>query len=77
MVQCLVSHVRLFAIPWTVAHQASLFMKFPRQERWSGLLFRPPGDLSNPEIELASPAGGFFTAEPPGKPQLLYLIMIL
>ena len=30
----------------------------------------PPGDLPDPGIEPASPAlaGGFFTTEPPGKP---------
>ena len=34
------------------------------------LSFHPPGDLPDPGIELACPAlaGGFFTAEPPGKP---------
>ena len=31
------SHVRLLATFWTVAHQASLSMGFPRQEYWSGL----------------------------------------
>ena len=31
------SHVRLFAAPWTVAHQAPLSMRFSRQEYWSGL----------------------------------------
>ena len=31
------SRVRLFAIPWTVVHQASLPMGFSRQEYWSGL----------------------------------------
>ena len=31
------SHVRLFAAPWTVAHQAPLPMGFSRQEYWSGL----------------------------------------
>ena len=40
--------------PWTVAHQASLSMGFPRQKYWSGLPFPPPGDLHNPGIELAS-----------------------
>ena len=31
------SHVcRLFATPWTVAHQASLSLEFSRQEYWSG-----------------------------------------
>ena len=29
------SHVRLFATPWTVAHKASLSMEFSRQEYWS------------------------------------------
>ena len=33
----LLSHVRLFATPWTVAHEASLSMGFSRQEYWSGL----------------------------------------
>ena len=27
-------------------------MEFPRQEEWNGLLFPPPGDISNPGIEL-------------------------
>ena len=45
-----------------------------KQEYWNGLPFPTPGDLSNPEIKPLSPAspalaGGFFTAEPPGKPE--------
>ena len=28
--------VQLFVIPWTVAHQAPLSMRFSRQEYWSG-----------------------------------------
>ena len=41
-------------------------MGFSKQEYWSGLPFPPPGDLSNPGIELESLtppalAGGFFT----------------
>ena len=57
------------ATPWTVARQASLFMRFPRQEYWSGLPFLSPGDLSDAGIKPPSPAlaGGFFTTEPPGK----------
>ena len=31
------SHVRLFATPWTAAHQASPAMGFSRQEYWSGV----------------------------------------
>ena len=45
-----------FAIPWTVAHQAPLSMGFSRPEYWSGLPIPSPGDLSNPGIELMSPA---------------------
>ena len=68
------SHVRLFGTPWTVAHQAPLTVEFSRQEHWNGLPFPTPGDLPNPGIEPTSPAspalaGGFFTTEPPGKPQ--------
>ena len=36
--------------PWTVAHQAPLFMGFPRQEYWSRLPFPPPGHLLNPGL---------------------------
>ena len=45
------SRVRLFATPWTVAHQASLSMGFSRQESWSGLSFPSPGDLPDPGIK--------------------------
>ena len=33
------SRVRLFATPWTVAHQAPSSMGFSRQEYWGGLPF--------------------------------------
>ena len=49
------SPVRLFATPWTVAHQAPPSMGFSRQEYWSGLPFPSPEDLPNPEIEPGSP----------------------
>ena len=39
----LLSHVRLFATPWTVAHQASLSMGFSKQEYWCRLPISPPG----------------------------------
>ena len=35
----LLSHVRLFVTPWTVAYQAPLSMGFTRQEYWSGVPF--------------------------------------
>ena len=48
------SRLRLFATPWTVAHQASTSMEFSRQEYWSGLPFPSPGDLPSPGIEPGS-----------------------
>ena len=59
--------------PWTVAHQAPLFLGFSRQEYWSGLPFTLPEDLPDSGIKLASLvspalAGRFFTTELPGKP---------
>ena len=69
----LLSCVPLFAIPWTVAHQAPQSMGFPRQEYWSGLPFLPPEDLPDPGIELesGSPAlrAGALSSKPPGKPR--------
>ena len=50
----LLSNVYLFVIPWTVAHQAPLFMRFSRQEYWGGLPCPPTGDLPNPGIASAS-----------------------
>ena len=51
----LLSRVRLFVTPWTVAHQAPPSMGFIRQEYWSGLPFPSPGDLPNPGIKPRSP----------------------
>ena len=63
------SHVRLFAIPWTVAYQAPLSMEFSRREYWSGLPFPSPGDLPNPGIEPRCPAlqADALPSELPGK----------
>ena len=53
------SHVRLYATPWTAAHQAPLSTGFSRQEYWSGLPFPSPDksmkgmqfdDLAKPSI---------------------------
>ena len=68
---CLLSCVRLFVTPWTVAHQVPLSMEFSRQEEYGrGLLFPPPEYLPDPEIKPffpVSPAltGGFFTTSAP------------
>ena len=61
-----------------VACQASLSMRFSRQEYWSGLLFPPPGHLHDPGIELTSLALAevSFTTELPGKPILIYISKI-
>ena len=48
------SHVQLFATPQTIARQASLSMRFSKQEYWSELTFPTPGDLPNPGIEPRS-----------------------
>ena len=68
MLSCL-RGIRLFVTPWTVVHQAPLFMKSSRQEYWSGLPFPSPGELPDPGIEPGSPelASGFITTELPGK----------
>ena len=65
----LLSRVRLFVTPWTVAYQAPLSRGFSRQEYWSGLPFPSPGDLPNPGIEPRSPAleADALTSEPLGK----------
>ena len=59
----LLSHVCPFETPGAVAHQASLSMRFSKQEYWSGLPFTSPGDLLKPGIELrvSCTAGRFFT----------------
>ena len=78
----MLSRVRLFATPWTVAYQAPPSMGFARQEYWSGLPFPSPGDLPGPGIEPGSPTleADALTSDSPGKPRLvcslLYLILI-
>ena len=73
---CVLSHVRLFATPWTVGHQVLCPWNFPGKNTGVGCLFLVQRDLPNPGIEpapLTSPAlaGGFFTTVPPGKHNLL------
>ena len=52
----LLTHVQLFATPWTLAHQAPQSMRFSRQGYWSGSPFPSLGDLPNPGIAPGSPA---------------------
>ena len=75
------SHVQLFVIPWTVAHQAPLFVEFPRQEYWSGLLFPSLGDLLTAGIEpafltSAASAGVFFTPSATWEAPPCWIIMV-
>ena len=68
---CVLSHIWLSVVPWTVARQAPPSMGFPREEYWGGLPFPSPGDLPDPGIEPTSPGspalvGGFSTTAPPG-----------
>ena len=60
----LLSHVWLFAMLWTVAHQSPLSMEFFRQEYWSGLPFPPPGNLPDPEIDPISSASPALQTDP-------------
>ena len=55
------------SLPGSSVHEIS------QEEYYSGSPSRSPGDLPDPGIEPASPAlaGGFFTTEPPEKPQTL------
>ena len=66
----LLSRVRLFVTPWTIAHQAPLATRFPRQQYWSGLPCPPPGDPPHPGIKPRSPTlqADSLPSEPPGKP---------
>ena len=59
--------------PWIVASQAALSMEFSRQEYWSGLPCRSPGDLADPGVETGCPAlqADSLPTEPPGKPSTL------
>ena len=65
----LLSHVGLFAAPWTVAYQAPPSIRFSRQEYWSGLPFPSLWNLPDPGIEPGSAAlqADALPSEPPGK----------
>ena len=69
----LLSCVRLFATPQTVAHQDPLSTEFSRREYWNGLLFPSPGDLPNQAIKSSSPAlqADSLPSEPPREALLM------
>ena len=73
---CVLTHVQLFATPWTVAQKAPLSMGFSRQEYWSGLTFPSLGDLPDSGIDsrllrLLYRQVDYFPLAPPGKPLLI------
>ena len=78
---CVLSHfsrLRLFAAPWTAAHQAPLSVGFSRQEYWSGSPCPPPGDLPNLGIKPRSPTlqADSLLSEPRGKKFTLYKMLL-
>ena len=75
----LLSRVRLFLIPLTVAYQAPPSMEFSRPEYWSGLPFPSAGDLPDPKIETRSSAlqADALLAEPQGKPLHIYMYIYI
>ena len=68
----LLSCVRLFVIPWTIACQAPRSIEFSRQEYWSRQPNPSPRDLPEQGIKPGSPAlqAHSLLSEPPGKPEL-------
>ena len=75
----LLSRVRLFVTPWTVAYKAPLSVEFSRHECWSGWPFPSPGDLPDPGIEPGSPTlqADALLSEPPGKSMYKMEIIIV
>ena len=70
----LLSHVRLFATPWTAAHQAPPSMGVSRQEYWSGVpLPSPTGDPSFPLIRKPVSGVNLAPASLAYSEELLYL----
>ena len=64
---CAVNPFKLYATPWTAAHQTLLSTRLPRQEHWSGLPSPSSGDLPHPGIKSTSPVSPALTgitAEP-------------
>ena len=69
------SHIWLFAAPWTVVHKAPQSIGILQAKILSGLLCPPPGDLPNPGLEPRSPTSQVdpLPSEPPGKPSYIWI----
>ena len=68
-VACLLSCTWLFLTPRTVAHQAPLSTRFPRQEYWRRLPFPSPGNLPNPGMPYLLPLLHWQVGSLPAEPQ--------
>ena len=65
------SRVRLFETLWTTALQTPLSMGLSRQEYlWVTVSFSWGSSRPRDRNHVSCIAGGFFTTEPPGKPNL-------
>ena len=62
----LLSHVWLFAIPWTVAEQAPPSMEFCRQEYWSTITFSRGLSWPMDQTQVSHIAADTLPSEPPG-----------
>ena len=78
----LLSHVWLFATPWSVSHQAPLTMGFSWEEYWSGLVAisfsrgsSQPRDRTRVSY-ISCTADRFFTAKPPGIALCKYFLFL-
>ena len=70
----LLSHVRLFVTPWTVAWQAPVSIGFSRQEYWSGMSC--PALTQGPNLHLLCLLlwrAGSLPRRPPGKPMCVLM----
>ena len=67
------SHVRLFATPWTIAYQALLYMEFSRQEHWSGYSHSLLQGIFQTQVSYI--AGRFFTIT--ATTEVLYVINVI
>ena len=78
---CPLSHIRLFATPWTVAHQSPLSMRFFfTEEYWSVAISFSRGS-SQPRnqtyVSCVSCIGRqILTTEPPGKSTIYYVSIL-
>ena len=72
----LLSRVWLLATPWTVTHQAPLFVKFFRQENWRVAISYSRGSFWPRDricvFCISCILGRFFTTVPPEKPRELH-----